>query len=116
MCSLTSFNSKYFCLILGFWKKKSPFSTRTTCLVAFYSANSLKQQSTDRYVTPLGHIILIPSQPVFAISPECFMLSWEVTNTNFIVSNPQSTALEASMLTITPPVPYDIAEKLLSWG
>jgi len=27
----------------------------------FYSASSLKQQSADRHVTPLGHIILIPS-------------------------------------------------------
>jgi hypothetical protein len=35
----------------------------------FYSARSLKQQSTDRYVAPLGHIILIPSQPVFALTP-----------------------------------------------
>ena len=35
----------------------------------FYSASSLKQQSADRHVAPLGHIILIPSQPVFAISP-----------------------------------------------
>jgi anti-anti-sigma regulatory factor len=34
-----------------------------------YSASSLKQQSTGRHVTPLGHIILIPSQPVFALSP-----------------------------------------------
>jgi len=34
-----------------------------------YSASSLKQQSTDRNVAPLGHIIMIPSQPVFAISP-----------------------------------------------
>ena len=35
----------------------------------FYSASSLKQQSAGRYVTPFGHIILIPSQPVFALSP-----------------------------------------------
>jgi hypothetical protein len=35
----------------------------------FYSANSLKQQSADRHVAPLGHIILIPNQPVFALSP-----------------------------------------------
>jgi hypothetical protein len=34
-----------------------------------YSANSLKQQSVDRHVAPLGHIILIPRQPVFALSP-----------------------------------------------
>ena len=35
----------------------------------FYSARSLKQQSADRYVAPLGHINLIPSKQVFAISP-----------------------------------------------
>ena len=34
----------------------------------FYSASSLKQHSTDRHVAPLRHIILIPSQPVFALS------------------------------------------------
>jgi hypothetical protein len=34
----------------------------------FYSASSLKQQSTDKHVAPLGHIILIPSQPVFTLS------------------------------------------------
>jgi hypothetical protein len=34
-----------------------------------YSANSLKQHSTGRHVAPLGHIILIPSQPVFALFP-----------------------------------------------
>jgi hypothetical protein len=35
----------------------------------FYSVSSLKQQSVGRRVTLLGHIILIPSQPVFALSP-----------------------------------------------
>ena len=35
----------------------------------FYIASSLKQQTADRHVAPLGHIILIPSQPVFALSP-----------------------------------------------
>jgi len=35
----------------------------------FYSASSLKQQSAGRHVAPLRHIILIPSQPVFALSP-----------------------------------------------
>jgi hypothetical protein len=33
----------------------------------FYSASLLKQQSADRHVAPLGHIILIKSQPVFAL-------------------------------------------------
>jgi hypothetical protein len=35
----------------------------------FYNASSLKQQSAGRLVAPLEHIILIPSQPVFALSP-----------------------------------------------
>jgi hypothetical protein len=34
----------------------------------FYSASSLKQQSAGRDVAPLEHIILIPSQPIFALS------------------------------------------------
>jgi hypothetical protein len=34
----------------------------------FYSASSLKQQSANRHVAPLGHIILIPSQPVNSFS------------------------------------------------
>jgi hypothetical protein len=34
-----------------------------------YSASALKQQSAGRNVTPFGHIILITSQPVFALSP-----------------------------------------------
>jgi hypothetical protein len=38
-------------------------------LLDFYSARSLKQQSARRHVAPLGHIILIPGQPVFALSP-----------------------------------------------
>jgi hypothetical protein len=33
----------------------------------FYSARLLKQQSVGRHVSPLGHIIPIPSQPVFAL-------------------------------------------------
>jgi hypothetical protein len=35
----------------------------------FYSASSLKRQSAGRHVAPLGHIIPIASQPVFALSP-----------------------------------------------
>jgi hypothetical protein len=35
----------------------------------FNSVSSLKQQSVGRHVAPLGHNILIPSQPVFALSP-----------------------------------------------
>jgi hypothetical protein len=35
----------------------------------FYSASSLKQQSADRHVALLWHIILISSQPVFGLIP-----------------------------------------------
>jgi hypothetical protein len=34
-----------------------------------YSAISLKQQSADRNVVSLGHIILITSQPVLDLTP-----------------------------------------------
>jgi len=43
----------------------------------FYSAISLKQQSADRHVAPLGHIFLIPRQPVFSLTPECCVLTGE---------------------------------------
>ena len=35
----------------------------------YYSASLLKQQSVDRHVAPLWHIVLIPNQPVFVLSP-----------------------------------------------
>jgi hypothetical protein len=41
-----------------------------------HSANSLKQQSADRHVVPLGHIILIPNNTsVFALSLLCCVLA-----------------------------------------
>jgi hypothetical protein len=33
-----------------------------------YCASSLKQRSAGRHVAPLGHIISIPGQPVFALT------------------------------------------------
>ena len=44
---------------------RGPLCTRQTY---FYSASSLKQQSAVRHVAPLGHIIPVPNQPVFALS------------------------------------------------
>jgi hypothetical protein len=35
----------------------------------FYSASLPKQQSVNRHVAPLGHIIPIPCQPVFVLTP-----------------------------------------------
>jgi len=62
----------------------------------FYSASSLKQQSAGRHVAPLGHIILIPSQSVFALTP-LFLLSGETTNTNFIIFGLTRTELELTI-------------------
>jgi hypothetical protein len=39
----------------------------------------------QRHVAPLGHIIMILSQPVFALSPLYYLLSGEVTHTNLKV-------------------------------
>ena len=50
-----------------FWSRCVP--TSPTCWVGFFSASSLKQQSTSSNVPPIGQIILIPSQPVFALTP-----------------------------------------------
>ena len=63
----------------------------------FYSYTSLKQQSAVRHVTPLRHIIIIPSQPVFPLSPLCCMLSGEGTNTNFIVFDLTQSGLEPNI-------------------
>jgi hypothetical protein len=40
-------------------------------LLGFYCASLLQQQSEDRHVAPLGHIILIPSQPVLLLNVVC---------------------------------------------
>ena len=40
------------------------------------------------------HIILIPSQPIFALSSYCCVLSGEATNTNFIVFGLTRSGLE----------------------
>ena len=45
-----------------------PLCSRPTDLVFLYSASSLKQQFANRHVAPLRHIILIPSQPIFALT------------------------------------------------
>jgi hypothetical protein len=67
-----------------FWKclKKIKVKKKKHSWLDNYSAGS---QSADRHVSSLGHIYLIPSQPVFVISPLCWVLSGEAANTNFIV-------------------------------
>jgi len=45
-----------------------PFVLDEYSQLNFYSATSLKQQSTCGHVAAHGHIILIPSQPLFNYS------------------------------------------------
>jgi len=54
----------------------------------------MNQQSPGGHVAPLGHIFLIPSQAVFALTPQCCVLSGESRNTNFIVIGLIRLALE----------------------
>jgi hypothetical protein len=58
----------------------------------------LDQQSVDRHVTPPGHIIVILSKPVFALSPKYCVLSGEATNTNFIVFGLTGLGLEPTII------------------
>jgi hypothetical protein len=55
--------------------------TRPTRLIG-NSATWLKQPSVGRHVAPLGHIILIPSQPVFSLTPCSSVISREATHSN----------------------------------
>jgi hypothetical protein len=81
-------------------------------------ASSLIQQSAGRYVFPPGHIILIPSPPFIA-----FILYYRRSNrykfyshwfNTTMGSNPRCNTLEASTLTITPPMQLTIVKRLFS--
>ena len=62
-----------------------------------YSTTLLKQQSAGIYVAPCGHIILIPSQPVFSPTPSCYILNIEAANTKFIVLYLSRAALDPTI-------------------
>jgi hypothetical protein len=58
-----------------------PFCTRPTRLVyLFVVLTGWNNSSRIDMSPPLGHIIQIPSQPVFALSAYCCVLSGEATN------------------------------------
>jgi hypothetical protein len=69
-------------------------------MLEYYSGSSQKQQSMGMYVTPLGHVILIPRQPVFVLSLLCCVLSADSININVIVFGLLSTE------TRTPDLPH----------
>ena len=55
----------------------------------------------DRHVAHLRHIILILTQPVFALSPSCCMLSGDTRNTNFIFFGLTGLGLETRLYHIS---------------
>jgi hypothetical protein len=63
----------------------------------FCSARLLKQQSAGRHVSPLGHIIPIPSQPVFDLTLSFYVLTEEATNANLLVFDLTRTGLEPTI-------------------
>jgi len=80
-------------------------------MFTFYSANSPTQQSTGtcRHVAPIGRIILIPSQQVFALTHLSCVFSEEAANTNCVLFCLTHAGLEPTIyrtLTITPPIRF----------
>ena len=57
------------------WWDDVRFVLEQHTLLDVYSATALQHQSLGRHVAPLGHIILIPSQPVCAHTPWCHVLN-----------------------------------------
>ena len=74
------------------------FLPEQQAVLDFYSVSSQKQQFTVKHVAPPGHIILIPSQPVFTLTFYFCMLCGEVTNTTFIVFGLTQPGLEPMMI------------------
>ena len=69
---------------------RGPPCCRPTC--------SLEQQSSaGRHIAPFGHIILIPRQPIFALSHWWCMLSQKATNANLKVFGLNRSGLEPAI-------------------
>jgi hypothetical protein len=87
-----------------------PFVIDQHAELEYFNASALKQQSECRHVAPFWHIILILSQPVFVVSPECRVWlaeNQEIPILYFVVwsdrgPNPQFTKLYAITLITAP--------------
>jgi hypothetical protein len=79
MARCTWYNGMWWSLsvIFSWYSSFLPDITEILLKVALntITLRSLKQQSMDRHVAPLGHIIPIPSQPVFALCPNTACLA-----------------------------------------
>jgi hypothetical protein len=75
MFVLEAFSLKYYPIFITdfmaqphLWRNEVRFVRDQQAELDFYCASPLKQQSSDRHVALLGHIIKISSQPVFVLS------------------------------------------------
>jgi len=63
----------------------------------------MKQQSVGRHIAPLGHIIMIPSHPVFLLNDVSLAKKPQIPYSPMLRSErglvPWPTALEVSMIT-----------------
>ena len=106
------------------WEDDGHFVVDKQPHLDFYSASLQKQQFVGRHVAPIGHNILIRSQPVFVFTPSCCMLSVDATNTNFIVFSFTQLGLEPTSYYpqgehanhITPPMLWHDRKKVPSSG
>jgi hypothetical protein len=80
---------------------RRPLCTIPTGFFEFYSASSLKQQSAITCHPVKWHIIPIPTKQSLLVFLNA---EWKATNTNFIFWFDQTSAHDASMLTITPSI------------
>ena len=79
----------------------SALKKRNTLSWIFIVLAHLNNSSRGRHVAIHGHIILIQSQPLFALTPQYSLISGEVTNTNFIVFVLNRSALDNILITKT---------------
>jgi hypothetical protein len=67
-------NDSCLCWVVSEWVSEcltptQQFFSYIMARTGFWWDSSLKQQSAGRHVAPPGHIIPIPSQPIFALTP-----------------------------------------------
>jgi hypothetical protein len=90
-------NAKYVQLLIMVKMMMISVCSGPTCWVGYYSSSSLKQKSADRHVGPLWHIILIPREQDFVLTPLCWLLSRVAVNTTLIVFGLTQQVLEPLM-------------------
>ena len=80
---VTYIMAEIYYILMRWWDVRSVLNQQM--YLDFYTTSSLKQQFMGRNVPPFGHNILIPSQPVIALTPKCCLFSREAANTKIIV-------------------------------